>query len=682
MRRLVLLLTLITLALPTACLDDGSWGEDDTTVDSDAPGSDGEAALTAGTILVEEHECFVAVTRSEDLAVFTFQFNCDPASVGIEIGGIVVGISDGGYLRRIEEIIDQTETAIVVRTSQAAIADAVVNASMSEVIDLDNGAREPLDFSGWTVFSGDVGPAHVGVGISEGLISLDSQLTLEAAFMNPGLEEFQARVDLDMSADLSFWVTSTNGLHWDQSITLWKVAYPFFTMVGPLPVVGHVEVALVAGVWVQAPGGFETTLGGEGTASLSAGGWYSQEVGWTSINERSFELTFDDPEFGILTDFMVRPYISVQPSVMMYSVAGPTFVAETYLSGLVTGTCSGVDWHLMGGVGARAGLKINLFDRFSPSKTWPIWSYEVPLVQGYIPWDFDVPEVCGNTNLICDETVSYNTGYPGSGGENSSYSCTEFPLTGSEYIYRFRQSGAMPQEVYLGLESDPDVQVLVIEDQGWLGAGPFDGDSCIAASTSATSFTALPDTDYWVIVDGEIPGGADYELSIGCGAPPEMTESCGDGVDDDWDGQIDCDDTDCLGSLECQPSGGVCIATELIACGQTLSGDTTLNPDASNGLDGYECNVGDYSGPEAIFLWLADVTGPVEFRLVDAQPMLVDHDLIVMDGTGTGCDTSSCVGHNFNSATFEAIAGHLYYLVVDGFNGAEGPYSVALDCAP
>ena len=296
-------------------------------------------------------------------------------------------------------------------------------------------------------------------------------------------------------------------------------------------------------------------------------------------------------------------------------------------------------------------------------------------------WDFEVPEVCGNTNLVCDETVYYNTGYPGSGDANIDYSCVDFPLEGSEYIYRFRTSSSTPQEVYLGLESEPDVQVLVIEDQGWLGAGPFAGDSCLAASTSATSFTAMPDTDYWVIIDGELNLGADFELSVGCGVPPEVPENCGDSIDDDWDGFVDCDDSDCLGSLECQPSGGECMATELINCGDSLSGDTSLDPDASNGLDGYACNVGDYSGPEAIFLWLADVSGPVEFRLVDPEPTLVNHDLIVMDGT-TGCATSSCVAQNFNAASFEAVQGQLYYLVVDGYAGDEGPYTVTLDCAP
>jgi len=67
--------------------------------------------------------------------------------------------------------------------------------------------------------------------------------------------------------------------------------------------------------------------------------------------------------------------------------------------------------------------------------------------------------------------------------------------------------------------------------------------------------------------------------------------------------------------------------------------------------------------------------------LVDPEPTLVNHDLIVMDGT-TGCATSACVAQNFNAASFEAVQGQLYYLVVDGYAGDEGPYTVTLDCAP
>ena len=689
-RMLWALLVTALLAAPMGC-DGGLWsqgtgsGDVPTGPPDDDPGSitTAEPALTPGTVLIEDHECFVSVVRTADLTVFTFEFNCDPTAAGIEVGGIVVGVTEGGYLRRVEELLEQTATSITVRTSQAAIADAVTNATLSETIHLDNGARDTFDFSGWRLFEGNVGYSYVTVGVNEGLIGIDSDLTLEAVFLDPGMSEFQARLDLDMSADLSFRVTSTNGLHWSQSVTLWKVIYPFFTFVGPLPVVGHVELAIKTGVWVQAPGGFATTVGGVGVASLTAGGWYTQEAGWTSLNDSYFGFNFDEPEFEILTDFMVRPYLKVQPSVMLYSVAGPTFIAEAYVTGLVTGTCSGLDWHLLAGVQASAGLKVNLFDRFTPSVTWPIWGYEVPLIEGFIPWDLDVPALCGTTNLTCDQTVSYNTSMPGSGDQNVEYSCTGIAMEGNEYIYRFRHQQDSIQEVFLGLDSVPGVQVLVVEDSGWLGAGPYAGDACMIASTSATSFLAMPDTDYWVIVDSEfdLDDGADFDLMIGCGAPPVVPEDCNDDVDNDWDELADCEDSDCDDSVYCQ-SGGQCLGTHTIACDETHTGDTGSDIGVTNQVSSYSCQAGIYNGPETIFEWQADLSGPVEFQPSLHDPSQLDYDLLVLDGNA-GCNASACIDATLNEPVqFNAVIGQTYYLVVDAIGGATGPYSVTLDCSP
>jgi hypothetical protein len=54
--------------------------------------------------------------------------------------------------------------------------------------------------------------------------------------------------------------------------------------------------------------------------------------------------------------------------------------------------------------------------------------------------------------------------------------------------------------------------------------------------------------------DGQCASGEDAcSCTSDCGAPP-ASESCGDGFDDDCDGQIDCADSDCASAPECQPS--------------------------------------------------------------------------------------------------------------------------------
>ena len=38
--------------------------------------------------------------------------------------------------------------------------------------------------------------------------------------------------------------------------------------------------------------------------------------------------------------------------------------------------------------------------------------------------------------------------------------------------------------------------------------------------------------------------------------------------------------------------------------------------------------------------------------------------------------------YEVESFTFSAVSGVPYYVVVDGYDGAAGPYSIALDCTP
>ncbi|MGA1393845.1 MAG: SUMF1/EgtB/PvdO family nonheme iron enzyme, partial [Phycisphaerales bacterium] len=71
-------------------------------------------------------------------------------------------------------------------------------------------------------------------------------------------------------------------------------------------------------------------------------------------------------------------------------------------------------------------------------------------------------------------------------------------------------------------------------------------------------------------------GGASFYNGFRAARTPSFgRETCGDGVDDDGDGLIDCDDPDCFAELGCCPDGqaacgGACVdlATDLANCGE------------------------------------------------------------------------------------------------------------------
>lgn len=133
---------------------------------------------------------------------------------------------------------------------------------------------------------------------------------------------------------------------------------------------------------------------------------------------------------------------------------------------------------------------------------------------------------------------------------------------------------------------------------------------------------------------------------------------------------------DCPGAM----GSGLCAAAQDITCGSSVYGDTATDPLIASEMDAYPCAVGNYDAPELVYRWVAQATaGPVEFRLLGAEPTVLNHDLFVLGG-GAGCAAESCVAFGFNSVEFDPMPGQTYFLAVDGFDDSAGAFEVQLDC--
>jgi hypothetical protein len=160
-----------------------------------------------------------------------------------------------------------------------------------------------------------------------------------------------------------------------------------------------------------------------------------------------------------------------------------------------------------------------------------------------------------------------------------------------------------------------------------------------------------------------------YTISATCGAPFDEVD-CADGLDDDADGAIDCEDTDCAGDASC-----TCAPAASLTCGATIS-DSTLGAGATDMVPAYDCVSWDESGPEQAYTFQASVDGDVTVTL---SGLSSDLDVFVSDGNG--CSGADCVAFGNTSATWTAIAGQVYTVIVDGYNGASGGFDLATSCA-
>ena len=143
------------------------------------------------------------------------------------------------------------------------------------------------------------------------------------------------------------------------------------------------------------------------------------------------------------------------------------------------------------------------------------------------------------------------------------------------------------------------------------------------------------------------------------------------GDDDDATG----DDDDATGDDD-DSVGGSCTPIGVIGCGDSISDDSTGGTDS---MSAYTCSTWDESGADLAWTFVAtadeDVT--VAFNPFSYNP---DHDLFILEDTGAGCDAADCTDSGDTEVTFAAVTGTTYYVVVDGYGGDEGAFTIDVSC--
>ncbi len=244
-------------------------------------------------------------------------------------------------------------------------------------------------------------------------------------------------------------------------------------------------------------------------------------------------------------------------------------------------------------------------------------------------------------------------------------------------------------------ECDGDVGGATCLDFGYyqpdgLGCTP----ACAFDTTACTGYCGdkALNGDEWC--EGVAPGAVSCEQfgygggEVGCApgcfpsfdrcrvGPCAGTEvTCGDSIDDDCDGDLDCADADCAADGFCT-GGGWCGGAIALACDSSAIGTTSGE---NSYVDAYACAPFEEHGREVFYEVVPTSSGPVTVTLIGAA----DLDLIVLDDTcdpDEGCVDASAIAFEVDSVTFDAQAGTSYYLVVDGYANQAGSFNLAVDC--
>ena len=121
---------------------------------------------------------------------------------------------------------------------------------------------------------------------------------------------------------------------------------------------------------------------------------------------------------------------------------------------------------------------------------------------------------------------------------------------------------------------------------------------------------------------------------------------------------------------QCQPR-------EAISCAGQVNGsnDQTGSTQVTDHYAGQTAR--DESGPEYTYTFTPGTSVQATFNL----SATADLDLFVLDGASGQCRAGTSIAYGDTSAVLSAQVGHTYYVVVDGFQGATGNYTLDTQCA-
>lgn len=194
-----------------------------------------------------------------------------------------------------------------------------------------------------------------------------------------------------------------------------------------------------------------------------------------------------------------------------------------------------------------------------------------------------------------------------------------------------------------------------------------------------------------------------------CSTDPLCVDvDCSDGIDSDNDGFTDCRDSDCIGSEDC---GESCLAeadedgdgffecddSECFFAGECANGNCPQivlgseqgsivsvgnNTDMTNSIDA-DCYASGTSGNDVSFLWTAPSSGCVTFDTIgttyDAVISIYNSCSDMVSGNPISCDDGSIISGDA-IACHANYANQEFYIVIDGYNDSQmGDYFLNVD---
>ena len=476
-----------------------------------------------GVFVLEGHPCFEDIEATYDghMEEMIATFECDPANVGFGVGDIIVGTTDGGYLREITAM-ETSGYTVVLQTVQSSLDQVMMEGGFHEEIIFEDDARYTMDYSGRELYSGSHGGADVLVQLSEGVIEMRPKLKMGAEFSWFSLKRADAILDLDIEADLELLAQISDSVSFDGELPLGTYSYPFAFAAGPIPVAGTLEVSLSAGFETSAEAQATATVGAEADADIRIGGRY-RNGSWYYVQSTDFDAHRTGPDFDVQGDWDGKVWVRAEARVMMYRVAGPSFGVTPYLRGEAHAKCSNLDWQFWAGADADAAIHLDVFV-FDLKKSFGPWNWETDIGEGTIDLPFPLgtncpggpapcPEPIGT--ISCGQTVSANTSLDADGiASMNAYPINVGNYEAPEVVFEWVGGGGAEVEFKFVDPTPTQINhdIMIIDGS----SGTCSSDNAVDWGLNSMTLENPGSGPFFIVVDGYDGDAGEFELLLDC----------------------------------------------------------------------------------------------------------------------------------------------------------------------
>jgi len=511
--------------LLAACTPQGVIGPDGQLLGADDPAAVADDDHPAGplhpdTLMVQEHPCFLsAEVLSADRVQIVLRYACTEGADELEPGRIVWGLEDGGYLRRIETVTRDGNTAYLT-TEFASLAEAVTDVDFDEIGEFDE-ERRVVDFSGRVLDDVEIEGGRSTVTVNQGSLNMDPQIRASGSFGFLRLKSVTSRnrITIDVNMDTTFH--SDGPTDRAQVVELETFSKPFTLKVGPVRVRGRLDSVVSLGFVHTSDGPVDVTTHFEGNGVIDMGGTYHMPSTWSPFWNPSFTGSVTELTPTGDSEWTGRVFLLVEGQVFVNGVPGGDSTFEIGSAGHSESDCDAVTWTTSGGITGQTTMKLKVLGR-NVNHDFPALDIEADAKSGTIEHTSPPVGCLGDdefgicepvADLVCGGSIAGDTAAIEAVAALDAYPCNVGNYDSAELVYRWVATTASAEFSLIdAVPTEINHDLFVLDGN----SGVCTAAECVAHGFNSVEFDAVPGQTYYLVVDGFYEETGPFQARLDC----------------------------------------------------------------------------------------------------------------------------------------------------------------------